>query len=244
MKSNKRAIFINKIDDWDKRIIVKYNGIGGKNFTYFLKCVSFFGRETLWIFLMAFYLFLFYDPYSLSYIGATFLCGVLIVLSIKNAVKRERPFETLKELRVLERHPTSRSFPSWHAYNVASQGILMGFLLDSSWISLLLESIWIALILLVAFSRIQLGVHYPSDVIIGSILGVFGGIITFFLVGPFSHSIISYLEQFAIHEIEYRSINSMLREAWYLLLCFVVFGLIFLSATYKRLKEVVKKNRH
>ena len=240
MKSNKRAIFINKIDEWDKRIIVKYNGLGGKNFTYFFKFVSFFGRETPWIFLIAFYLFLWYDPLSLSYVGATFLCGVLIVLSIKNAVKRERPFETLEELKVLERNPTSRSFPSWHVYNVASQGILLGILFGSSLITIIM----LLLAAIVAFSRIQLGVHYPSDVLIGYILGVLGGILTLFLVAPFCYSIISYLEQFSIHEIEYRSINSMLREAWYLILCLVVYGLIFLSATYKRLKEMVKKNRN
>ena len=108
-----------KIDEWDKRIIVKYNGIGGKNFTFFLKYVSFFGRETFWIFLIAFYLFLWYDPLSLSYIGTTFLCGVLFVLSIKNSVKRDRPFETLEQIKVLERNPTSRSFPSGKSFRMS-----------------------------------------------------------------------------------------------------------------------------
>ena len=237
MKSSKLANIVNKIDQWDKRIIVKYNGIGGKSFTFFLRRVSFFGRETLWIFLIAFYLFLWYNPLSLSYIGATFLCGVIVILSIKNAVKRERPFETLTKIKVLENYPTSRSFPSWHAYNIASQGIVIGVLFNS-YIFTIITLIFAALL---AFSRIQLGVHYPSDVITGYILGILGGGLTLLIIGPFVYSIITYLEQFATHQIEYNRLNSMLGEAWYFIICLIVFVLIFLSAEYKALKKKFKK---
>ena len=240
MKSNKHAVFIGKIDQWDKRIIVKYNGFGGKYFTFFLKRASFFGRETLWLFLMAFYLFLWYNPLSLSYMGATFLCGVILILSIKNAVKRKRPFETLEDIKVLENRPTSRSFPSWHTYNVASQGIVMGVLFNSYLVLLL----FVVLVVLVAFSRVQLGVHYPSDVVIGCILGILGGFLTLFVIGPFTHSIITCLEQFALHEIEYNSLNSTLREAWYFISCLAIFGVIFFSAEYKTLKKMIKKYRN
>ena len=239
MKSNKYAVFIDKIDQWDKRIILKYNGFGGKSFTFLLKRASFFGRETLWLFLMASYLFLWYNPLALSYIGATFLCGVILILSIKNAVKRNRPFETLENIKVLENHPTSRSFPSWHTYNVASQGIVMGALFNSY----LLVLVFALLVVLVAFSRVQLGVHYPSDVVIGCILGILGGLLTLFIIGPFTHSIITCLEQFALHEIEYNSFNSMLVEAWYLTICLAVYGVIIFSAEYKTLKKIYKKYR-
>jgi len=231
---------MNKIVEWDERIIVKYNGFGGKNFTIFLKCVSFFGRETIWLTLIAFYLFIWYDPLSLSYIGTTFLFGVLFVLFIKNTVKRKRPFETIETLNILERNPTSRSFPSWHAYNVASQGIIIGILVGSFFIMIIL----LIFAALVAFSRIQLGVHYPSDVVMGYFLGIFGGILTVFLIGPFMHLIITYLEQFAIHEIEYKRLNSMLSEGWFILICIAVFGIIFLSAFRKILMAQYKKMRN
>jgi len=240
MKSNKFAVFIDKVDQWDKRIIGKCNGIGGKYITFFLKQVSFFGRETLWLFLIAFYLFLWYNPLSLSYIGATFLCGVILILSIKNAVKRERPFETLEDIKVLENHPTSRSFPSWHTYNVASQGIVLGVVFNSYLILL----VFAVLAVFVAFSRVQLGVHYPSDVVIGCILGILGGFLTLLIIGPFTHFIITCLEQFALHEIEYNSLNSRLGEAWYLIICIAIFGVIFFSAEYKTLKKIIKKYRN
>mgnify|MGYP006964328615 CR=1 FL=1 len=48
--------FSNKIDQWDQKIILKYNGFGGKPLTILLKIFSFFGRETVWLFLIVFYL--------------------------------------------------------------------------------------------------------------------------------------------------------------------------------------------
>ena len=237
MKLTKRAILITKIDQWDKEIIVKYNGMGGKYFTFFLKRVSFLGRETPWLFLIAFYLFLWYNPFLLSYIGATFLCGVILILFIKNAVKRARPFEALEDINVLENHPTSRSFPSWHAYNVASQGVVLGVLFNSYVIVL----VFAVLIVLVAFSRVQLGVHYPSDVVTGCVVGILGGILTLLLVGPFTHSIINSLEQLALHEIEYNRLNSALSEVWYFMICLAIFAVIIFSAEYKTLKKMLKK---
>ena len=63
----------NKLDKWDQKIILRFNGIGGKPVTIFLKILSFAGRETIWMFLMVFYLFIFYDPLLFSYIGSIFL---------------------------------------------------------------------------------------------------------------------------------------------------------------------------
>ena len=46
--------FFNKLNNWDQKIILKFNGIGGKAFTILLKVLSFLGRETIWMFLMVF----------------------------------------------------------------------------------------------------------------------------------------------------------------------------------------------
>ncbi|MBA7660271.1 hypothetical protein ES703_68273 [subsurface metagenome] len=121
--------FSNRIDEWDQKIIIKYNGIGGKPVTYILKFLSFFGRETIWIFLIAFYLFIWYDPFLLANLVAIFLTGLLLILAIKQTVNRSRPFDKLEKdkLKVLEKKPRSKSFPSWHSYNIVAYGLLIGF---------------------------------------------------------------------------------------------------------------------
>jgi len=234
---------MNKIGKWDQRIIVKYNGFGGKPITFILKFFSFFGRETLWLFLIVFYLFVWYDPILLSYISASFFTGLILVLVIKQTVKRKRPYEKLEEgnIRVFERKPTSRSFPSWHSFNVVSQGLLIGMVfIRSPWITILI----LLFAAIVSFSRIQLGVHYPSDVIFGCILGVLGFLIALFLTGPLVYNILTYIEQFVVYEIKYREINPMLfNSVGYLLLVFSIFFVIFLLAINKSIQDLLKKNK-
>jgi membrane-associated phospholipid phosphatase len=168
---------INKIDKWDQHVILRHNGLGGKILSLTLKFCSFFGRETLWIFLIFFYSLLWYDPFLVSYISATFLTGLILILIIKRVVKRPRPFEKLSEIIVYEHHPTSKSFPSWHSYNVLSQGLLIGwFFLNSLIVTIFL----VMFAILVSISRIKLGVHYPSDVIFGTLCGLLGFLIAVF----------------------------------------------------------------
>ena len=232
--------FSHRIDRWDKRIILRYNYIGGRSILYILKFVSFFGRETLWLFLIFFYLFIWYDPFLLSYISSTFLFGLLIILAIKQIVNRARPFEKFnqEELKVLERKPTSKSFPSWHSYNIVSQGLLFGlFFLRSPLITILI----IFFSIIVSFSRIQFGVHYPSDVIAGFFIGIFGFLLSIYIISPICLIGITYLEQFITYEIQYQKINSMLYEnIWYLLLSILIFCIILISAVYKKMKEYIK----
>lgn len=101
----------------------------------------------------------------------------------------------------------------------------------------------IIIAILVSFSRIQLGVHYPTDVIFGIFIGVIGFLLSIYIVAPFLQIIITSLEQFAIHEIEYKQINSMLFEnIWYIVLCIGIFMFIFLTATFKIIRDKLKKN--
>ena len=227
-----------RIDEWDQKVILKYNGIGGKPFTCFLKMASFFGRETIWFILMAYYLFIWYDPYLLAHISITFLIGIVLIAPIKKLFERSRPFETLKNLNVLEREPTSRSFPSWHAYNITSQGLLFGYLLNS----LIFTVLFLIFSIIVAFSRIQLGVHYPSDVIAGFFIGIIGFFLSVFLLSPLLLELIKFFEQLINYEIQYYQINSWLFEKiWYIFLCIGIFSLILFISSYKMLKDLYKK---
>ncbi len=232
--------FLNKIENWDKKIIIKCNGVGGKPFIYFSKFISFFGRETTWFFLIAFFLFIWYDRIFFIYIGMTFFNGVLLIYLIKQNFNRSRPYETMKEIKALERDQRSKSFPSWHVYNVTSQALIFGYLFNSVLIALIL----LIIAILVSFSRMHLGVHYPSDVIFGFFLGILGFFLTIFLYGPLFLSILLFLEQFAFNEIYYQQINLMLfNEEWYIILCTGIFGFIIFSAFFKIIQEEIRNRK-
>jgi undecaprenyl-diphosphatase len=107
----------------------------------------------------------------------------LICNTIKHAVARPRPFVTLPQARVfgqvgkgyvpqqvgendmVTNKGNHNSMPSGHAANIfAATMVLFLFYRRSLWFML-------PLALGVAFSRVYNGVHYPSDVLAGAILG-------------------------------------------------------------------------
>ena len=231
--------FVESMKQIDEYFSKRWNGMGGKPATVFLQVISFFGRETMWLALIAFYLFIWYDPLPFVYIGTTFLNGLMLILPLKQTFKRERPFEAMEGVESLEARPTSRSFPSWHSYNVSSQALTLGHLLNSP----ILTGIFLIIAILVAFSRIQLGVHYFSDVVVGYVLGIIGFLLMLFLLGPLFYYFIFQLERMAVCDIYYQQVHPWLYRNMnpaYILLCFGIFGMILLSAIYKLASEKFK----
>ena len=99
---------------------------------------------------------------------ASLLSTIVIVYLLKILVVRPRPFLTIAGVIPLE-CSFSPSFPSGHAARFAVlAGIQFGDLGRYRYI-------YLALSFIVGFSRIYLGVHYPSDVIAGWIIGYLTG---------------------------------------------------------------------
>lgn len=95
------------------------------------------------------------------------ICNILL----KPAVKRVRPCEIHSNYPLLIKRPKDPGFPSGHTG--ASFACVSVLLLFHS-------ALWIPfgiLACLIAFSRLYLYVHYPSDVIAGMIIGILSSIL-------------------------------------------------------------------
>lgn len=88
---------------------------------------------------------------------------------LKNLVERMRPCDTLPNVHLLVGCTGSYSFPSSHAVNNFAAAMFFGYFYKH------LKWILFSVATIVALSRIFVGVHYPSDVIGGALIGVILG---------------------------------------------------------------------
>jgi membrane-associated phospholipid phosphatase len=93
--------------------------------------------------------------------GAGALTAHAAAVAIKRVVRRERPHHP--DVAVNVGTPSALSFPSAHATSTTAASILLGRVTGLPLPVLLVPPM--------AASRIVLGVHYPSDVVIGVVLG-------------------------------------------------------------------------
>lgn len=92
------------------------------------------------------------------------LCLALF-MALKKRISRPRPFEVMIGLRTAVAPIDLWSFPSGHAINAFCVAM---------WVQLffpvLAPGVW-GMAALIAISRVALGLHYPSDVLSGALLG-------------------------------------------------------------------------
>ncbi|WJH35091.1 phosphatase PAP2 family protein [Paenibacillus sp. CC-CFT747] len=99
----------------------------------------------------------------------------LPVAAIKKKYPRLRPYLVLPGTATGENPLTDHSFPSGHS--TAIFAAVIPFVLVSPALGFLL----IPLALLVAYSRMYLGLHYPSDCLAGALLGTMTAVIVYIL---------------------------------------------------------------
>lgn len=122
----------------------------------------------IWILLSVLLLF-FKKTRKIGCIGiyALILSFLVNNVVLKNLVARSRPFDTIKALTPLIPKPTDFSFPSGHTASSFSVACVFYRKLPPKFgIPALILAV------LISFSRLYVGVHYPSDVVVGMISGI------------------------------------------------------------------------
>jgi membrane-associated phospholipid phosphatase len=151
---------------WGLDLIRTVQSAASPPFTLFMKGVTFFGSAPAYMLFLPLVFWCFDEKKGIR-LGIALMISILINMALKFALDQPRPFWEAWDPAVGMVSERFNGFPSGHAQN----SLVMG-MIAASWggkkrhygLALLFS-------LLIGFSRIYLGVHFPTDLLGGWILG-------------------------------------------------------------------------
>jgi undecaprenyl-diphosphatase len=179
---------INEFDNYSLALIQKY--LQNKYLDILMRIMSFIGNlGIVWIIIAI--------PLILG--NSHRVIGILIILTliistiigegiVKHIVRRVRPCNKEDNFSLISK-PTSYSFPSGHTLSSFAVAEML------SMYFIQYKFIFMSVAVLIALSRLYLCVHYPTDVIAGSVIGVLCSKIIFIILQE------GYIEKFVAFKI-------------------------------------------
>ena len=155
------------IFQWGLDFIIMIQQIDTPLLDSLFRAITSLGDELFYLLLFPFLLWC-VDFYLGIRVGIIFLLSVYINSGLKEIFQQPRPFEILPEIQKV--HAYGYGFPSGHAQSSLVVWGSIAYWKKQIWI----RNLSVLLIILIGFSRIYLGVHFPTDILGG---WLFGGLI-------------------------------------------------------------------
>jgi len=179
------------ISQWGLDFIIMIQQMSTPLLDSFFRVITSLGEELFYLLLFSFLIWC-VDFYLGIRIGIIFLLSLYVNSGVKEIFQQPRPFDILPEIQKV--HAYGYGFPSGHAQSSLVVWGSIAYWKKQTWIRYLS----ILLILLIGFSRIYLGVHFPTDVLGG---WLFGGLILGLSDFIFSNIKLDFIQKNTIFKI-------------------------------------------
>ena len=165
----KNSSLYKSIVNFDYKVIEFFGNINDKRLTAAMSFITNFGDWYIPILIIVCIFLIIKNKWYFYILSSSYLLSGIVVFITKILVARPRPLEALIKI------PSSYSFPSGHTLTSLIFYMTLFYLMtekSNKLIRITFGLLFCFLIVVVAFSRVCLGVHFFSDVVGGFILGM------------------------------------------------------------------------